>query len=152
MTFKPIPECGVFFLRTSFSMALFSPNGNQCQVFVYEEGLKCHDPSKTPARSHVLARTSGNVLLQLLAVGSSLQAGLSWTGTIVREGLTALSICYVTQTVVSWQREQKQGSKRISEQFLILMPGSPIQFPPPRFTFQQKAVPCNPRVYLARVI
>lgn len=28
--FKPVPECGLFFLRTSFFIMLFSPNGNKC--------------------------------------------------------------------------------------------------------------------------
>ena len=70
----------------------------------------------------------------------------------VREGYVVLSICYVTKIVFSRQREQKQDSKWISDQFLILRLMSHIQFPHSRFTFQQKAAPCNPRVCLANVI
>lgn len=96
--------------------------------------------------------TSENVFLQLLAVSNSMQAGLSWTGMTLRDGCVVLSICYVTKIVFSRQREQKQDSKWISDQFLVLRPMSYIQFPHLRFTFQQKADPCNPRVYLANVI
>ena len=69
------------------------------------------------------------------------------------EGRVVSPICCVTKIAFSRQREQERDSKWISEQFLILKPVSYIQFPLPRFTFQQKAaVPYDPRVYLASVI
>lgn len=148
--FKPVPGLGLLFLRTLFFIMLFSQMVTNVKVFIYKELLKCHDPSKTSAHQHLPARTSSNVFLQLLPVSSSLRAGLSWTGTIVREGRAELSRCYVTETVFSWQREQKQASERISEPFPILMPRSWIQFPHLVLHFSKRAVPR--RVYWANVI
>lgn len=111
---------------------MFSPNGNKCKVFVYKERLKRYNPCKTSAHKHPTA-TGGKLFLQLSAVSNSSQAGLSWTGTIVREGHVVLSTCYVTKIVFSRQREQKQDSKRISDWSLNLLPMSYIQFPAPSF-------------------
>lgn len=69
------------------------------------------------------------------------------------EGWVVSPICCVTKIAFSRQREQERDSKWISNQFLILKPMPYIQFPLPRFTFQQKAAaPYDPRVYLASVI
>lgn len=69
----------------------------------------------------------------------------------VGEGHGVVSICCVTKIVFSRQREEKQGSKWISDPSLILRPMSHIWFPHPRFTFQQKAAPYDLRIYLANV-
>ena len=57
-----------------------------------------------------------------------------------------LPICCVTKIAFSRQREQERDPKWISGQILILRPMSYIQFPLPRFTFQQKAAaPLDPK-------
>lgn len=81
--------------------------------FQLTEGIKCRNPPKTSAYKHLLSATRTNIFLQLLAVSKFLQTGFNWVGMAVRED-------HGNQHCIFMQGEQMQGSKWISDPFLIL--------------------------------